>query len=207
MPRRPTRSVPTVIIPGPGGPPVSTGVAHDAGPGPEHWQSWLAAQLRDAGREVRVPDLPDMARPSVQPWLAALRSALLGLPDDGYDIVAHSLGAVLWLHHVATPDGSPRPARVALVAPPSPHTTLPELAEFFPVPLDIDTVRHSADGTVLVGGSDDPYLPAGIAVEYGRPLKMATTVIEGGGHLDVQSGFGPWPAVLNWCNRDHLAFY
>ena len=36
---------------------------------------------------------------------------------------------------------------------------------------------------------------------------MATTVIAGGGHLDAASGYGPWPAMLDWLRRDNLAFY
>jgi len=194
MPRRPTRTVPTVILHG------------CQGFGSDHWQRWLAEQLRAADREVRFPDLPDPAAPSLERWLGVLRTTLDGLPNDGFDVVAHSLGAVLWLHHVARSDDSPRPARVALVAPPSPQTTVPELAPFFPVPLDIDVVRHAADGTVLVGGTDDPYTPEGIAVAYGRPLKMPTTIIAGGGHLNPEAGYGEWPAVLDWCGRDNLAF-
>lgn len=195
MPRRPTRSVPTVIVPG------------WQGSGPGHWQTWLAEQLREAGREVRYPDLPDADAPTLPAWLAALRGTLAGLPDDGYDVVAHSLGAVLWLHHVGTPSDSPRAARVALVAPPSPRTAIPEIAAFFPPPMDVDTVRASADGTLLVAGDADPYLPEGIADAYARPLKMAATIVEGGGHLNEESGFGEWPAVLDWCRRDNLAFY
>jgi len=110
MPRRPLRSVPVVILHG------------WEGSGPEHWQSWLANELRAAQREVRYPDLPDADHPDLQAWLKALHSALAGLRDDGFDVVAHSLSAVLWLHHCANPGDSPRPARVALVAPPSPQT-------------------------------------------------------------------------------------
>jgi hypothetical protein len=36
---------------------------------------------------------------------------------------------------------------------------------------------------------------------------MATTIVPGGGHLNVESGHGEWAAVLDWCNRDNLAFY
>ncbi len=194
MPRRPTRTAPTVVVPG------------WQGSGADHWQTWLAEQLRAADREVRYPELPDLDKPTLDGWLAALRATLTGLPDDGYDVVAHSLGAVLWLHHVASDPPPPRPARVALIAPPSPHTSVPELAPFFPVPLDIDVVRRAAGGTVLVGGDDDPYTPEGIALAYGRPLKMPTTVIAGGGHLNPDSGYGPWPAMLDWCGRDNLAF-
>lgn len=197
MPRRPTREVPVVLLHG------------WYGSGPEHWQTWLAEQLRAAGREVRYPVLPDPETPTLLAWHAALLDALDGLPDDGFDLLAHSLGAVLWLHHVSSPTGreAPRPGRVALVAPPSPTLDAPALATFLPPPLDIDAVRAGADGTVLVCGPGDPYCPEGAETAYGRPLKLATTVVPDGGHLNVASGFGPWPAVLDWCNRDGLAFY
>ncbi|MCW2495823.1 alpha/beta hydrolase [Jatrophihabitans sp.] len=195
MPRRPTRTVPTVIVPG------------WNGSGAGHWQTLLADELVENGREVRHPAFPDPDKPDLTSWLAALRASLAGLTDDGYDVVAHSLGAVLWLHHVATPSESPRAARVLLVAPPSPTTSFPEIAAFFPPPMDIDTVRHSADGTVLVGSDNDPYLPEGIAAAYGSPLKMPTTIFPGAGHLNTESGFGPWPNVSSWCGRDNLAFF
>ncbi len=195
MPRRPSRTAPTVVIPG------------WQGSGPGHWQTWLEGELRANGRETRRPEFADPDRPLLADWRAALRAAVADLPPDGYDVVAHSLGAVLWLHHVADPRDSPLAARVLLVAPPSPHTEIAEIAGFFPPPLDIDTVRRGADGTVLVAGDDDPYLPEGIAAAYGVPLKIATTVISGGGHVNTDAGYGEWPALLGWCGRDNLAFY
>lgn len=194
MPRRPTRTVPTVILHGINGSPEG------------HWQRWLAAELIGQGREVRFPELPEPDEPVLDDWKAALVVALDGLPDDGFDVVAHSLAAVLWLHHAVETSGSPRPARVALVAPPTADQLGALAPTFVPVPLDIDQVRRAADGTVLVGGSDDPYCTGGIARAYGAPLKMAATVIEGAGHLNLESGHGPWPAVLDWCGRDNLAF-
>ena len=195
MPRRPSRSVPTVLVPG------------WNGSGPGHWQVWLGDQLTEAGREVRWPAFADVDHPELPDWLDALRASLAGLDDDGFDVVAHSLGAVLWLHHVTDPGDAPRPARVALVAPPSPSLQAAEIAAFLPPPFDIDTVRRGADGTVLVGGDNDPHLPEGITAAYGVPLKMATTVVEGGGHLNTESGYGEWPAMLSWCRRDNLAFF
>lgn len=194
MPRRRTRTVPTVLVHG------------WQGNESTHWQTWLAGQLRDGGREVRYPDLPDPHTPELGAWLPALHGALAGLHDDDYDVLCHSLGSILWLHHAERPGRSPRAARVLLVAPPSPTTTIPEFASFLPVPLDPHTVRAAADGTVLAGGDDDPYCAEGAALAYGRPLKMATTVISAGAHLNVAAGYGPWPAVLDWCSRDNLAF-
>jgi predicted alpha/beta hydrolase family esterase len=177
------------------------------GSGPDHWLSWLAAELTAAGREVRLPDRGDAAEPRLADWLASLRLSLAGLADDGYDVLAHSLGAVLWLHHVSDPEpGSPRPARVALISPPQPTMIPVGASGFLPVPLNVDAVRRSADGTVLVGGEDDPFCPQGVAVAYGAPLKIATTVIAGGGQLSAESGYSRWPAALDWCGRDNLAF-
>jgi hypothetical protein len=191
--RRPHRTVPTLVIPG------------WQGSGAGHWQTWLEDELHSAGREAHRPEFADLDTPDLADWLRSLRAAVSDLPG-GYDVVAHSLGAVLWLHHVDNPGHSPRPARVLLVAPPAPHTQLP-VTGFFPPPMDVDAVRTGADGTVLVAGDNDPYLPEGVGAAYGRPLKIATTVVADGGHLNPDSGYGAWPAVLDWCNRDKLAFF
>lgn len=184
MPRRPTRTVPTVLLTGP--------------LGDGDWPVWLAAELTAASRTVRHCTVTG-------PHSAELIATLTGLPADGFDVVAHSVGCLAWLHHAAAATDSPRPARVALVAPPA-ETASAGWAAFFPVPLDIDAVRKAADGTALVGSDNDPHCPAGVAVEYGAPLKMATTVVPGAGGFTAADGYGPWPAVLDWCGRDNLAF-
>ncbi len=171
---------------------------------------WLSGQLTAAGREVRIagfPAHPPEAAPDELPsWLATLRQTLAGLPDDGFDVLAHTTACLLWLHHAAAADaGSPRPSRVALVAPPAAGHA-PAWDFLFPVPLTVDALRRAADGTVLVGSDNDPYCPGGVARVYGAPLKMAATVIPGAGSLTAASGYGPWPAVLDWCGRDNLAF-
>lgn len=195
VPRRPIRAVPTVVLSG------------WQGSGPGHWQTWLEEQSAADGRHTLRPAFADLDHPDLRDWLTSLRGCLAELPGGGFDVVAHSLGAVLWLHQVCSGDDAPRPGRVLLVAPPSPGTAVPELAPFFPPPLDVDAVRQGAGGTVLVSGSDDPYLPEGVAAAYGLPLKIATTVLDGAGHLNAESGYGAWPAVLDWCRRDNLAFY
>lgn len=194
MPRRPTRRVPTVLVAG------------LDGSGPGHWQVWLADELSRTGRHALLVDLPEPAAPKLQPWLAALRAVLVELEEGGFDLVAHSLGSLLWMHHAASALNYPRPARVALVTPPGPEIPVPACEQFFPVPLDVDAMRKAANGTVLVGSDNDPFCPRGIAASYGTPLKMATTVIPSAGHLNLDSGHGPWPAMLDWCGRDNLAF-
>jgi predicted alpha/beta hydrolase family esterase len=194
VPRTPPRTQPVAILHGWGGSP------------PEHWQSWLAGRLADGGHEVRYPTLPSYDEPVLADWLAALDETLAGLPADGYDVVCHSLAVPLWLHRAAVGPVSPRPARVLLVAPPTPRLPYPELRGFLPVPLDVDAVRAAADGTILVCSDNDETCPEGAATAYGRPLKIPVTMLPGAGHINVTAGYGPWPAVEQWCNRPNLAF-
>ena len=45
---------------------------------------------------------------------------------------------------------------------------------------------------------DDPYCPECGDTIFGRPLGIETDVIEGAAHINVDAGYGPWPAVREW---------
>lgn len=164
--------------------------------GPGHWQTWLAGRLRALDATVAYPDLPDADSPQLQSWRDALDGELAALADPPV-VLCHSLSCLLWLHHAA--DGGRAAERVLLVAPPS-QAGAPEAAQaFFPVPLDAEALRASAPaGARLVCSDDDPYCPEGADALYGRPLRLPTDVLHGRGHLNSDSGLGPWPAVEAW---------
>jgi predicted alpha/beta hydrolase family esterase len=130
--------------------------------------------------------------PSLHAWRAALHGELDALPEGETTVVCHSLSCLLWLHHVA--DGGAQAARVLLVAPPSEGAGLEQIAAFFPAPLPRLTT-----GARLVCSDDDPYCPEGAATLYGEPLAVPVDLIAGGGHLNPEAGYGPWPAVEAWC--------
>ena len=160
------------------------------GSGPGHWQTSLTARLRAAGERVAYPDLPDADLPSLPAWRAALDGELAALPEGETIVVCHSLSCLLWLHHVS--DGGAQADRVLLVAPPSETADVPQIAGFFPAPLPALTAAR------LVCSDDDPYCPEGADTVY-APLGIPIDVIPGGGHLNPEAGYGPWPAVEAWC--------
>jgi uncharacterized protein len=169
------------------------------GSGPEHWQSWLAGRLREAGERVAYPDLPDPYTPALPAWRAALRAELRTLHGE-LTVIAHSLACILWLHHCDTPMiGDARAARVLLVAPPSLAGAPRAIRSFFPVPLDPGRVAAAAAETRLVSAPDDPYCPEDAAAVYGEPLALELDVLPGAGHINVESGYGAWPAAEAWC--------
>ena len=161
------------------------------GSGPGHWQTWLAARLRADGERVAYPDLPDADMPSLSAWRDALDGEIAALPGAGI-VVCHSLSCLLWLHHVA--EGGPPAERALLVAPPSEHADVPEIAGFFPVPLPA-----LGGGARIVCSDDDPYCPEGAVTRYAEPLGIPVSVVPGGGHLNPEAGYGAWPAVEAWC--------
>jgi predicted alpha/beta hydrolase family esterase len=161
------------------------------GSGPGHWQTWLAARLRADGERVAYPDLPDADMPSLHAWRGALQAELDALPEGEAIVICHSLACLLWLHHVA--DGGRQAGRVLLAAPPSESADVPQIAGFFPVPLPALT------GARIVCADDDPYCPEGADTLYAGPLGVPADVIAGGGHLNPEAGYGPWPAVEAWC--------
>jgi uncharacterized protein len=166
------------------------------GSGPEHWQSWLVERLRAAGERVAYPQLPDPFAPSLPAW----RKALAGELREEQTVIAHSLACVLWLHHCAAPVlPGLRAARVVLVAPPSPSGAPEPILPFFPVALERASVVAAAGETRLVCAPDDPYCPEDAALVYGEPLGVAVDVLPGAGHVNTESGFGPWPELEAWC--------
>jgi predicted alpha/beta hydrolase family esterase len=161
------------------------------GSGPGHWQTWLAARLRADSERVAYPDLPDADMPSLRSWCGALRGELEALPEGETIVICHSLACLLWFHHIA--GGGAQATRVLLAAPPSESAGVPQIAEFFPVPVP------ALPGARLVCSDDDPYCPEGAHALYAGPLGVPVDVIPGAGHLNPEAGYGPWPAVEAWC--------
>lgn len=164
-----------------------------------HWQRWLTETLRAAGEQVLYPQLPDADRPSLATWRAVLRDELAMLGDGERIVICHSLGCLLWLRHAQDATAGDAVDRVLLVCPPSRSTLPPWLAAFSDGPLDAAAVQRSArHGVELVCTDADPWCPEGAAELYGRALGLSVHVVEGAGHLSLDEGYGPWPAVHRW---------
>lgn len=166
----------------------------------EHWQHWLAEQLRRRQEVVVYPQLPDPDSPRLQAWLHLVRAELAQLGGGERIVVCHSLAVLVWLHHAHKPDRDLRVDRVLLVSPPSPEILSTQIANFAP-PLDLGpgSVRAAGDTTRIVHSDNDPYCPQGADRRYAQPLQIQADRLPGGGHLSIGDGYGPWPGILDWC--------
>lgn len=50
-----------------------------------------------------------------------------------------------------------------------------------------------------MASDNDPYCPEGAPAVFATPLGLDSDLLPGGAHLDLDAGYGPWPAVLDWC--------
>jgi predicted alpha/beta hydrolase family esterase len=171
-----------------------------AGETTHHWQSWLAGRLAHQGIQADLLTFADPDRPELAYWLDELHEHLDAAPEDADRIVlAHAVGAALWLHHAAArPAPARRVDRVLLVAPPGSRWHEANVREFEPAPIDRVGVHQAAADTRLVTSDDDPTLTADEAAALARTLDVSWDVIPGGGRLSAESGYGSWPAVLEW---------
>jgi predicted alpha/beta hydrolase family esterase len=173
------------------------------GSGPRHWQSWLAGELAQVGGVVDVPQFTEPDHPDLEVWLGELTHHLEAAPAAERVMLAHSCGALLWLHHAARLAGGHDEARlrfdrVLLAAPPGPRWHEPDVHGFNPAPLDAAGIRRAAAWTQLVVSDNDEACSVEEALDMATRLKIDLDVIPGGARLDTASGYGSWPAAFDW---------
>lgn len=148
--------------------------------GPTHWQTWFETQLPGSRRVEQ----DDWEKPRLADWAARVRQQIEAVDDELW-IVAHSFGC---LASVAA--GLARPQRIRgalLVAPADP--------ERFGEP----TARIEAQlpfPSLVVASSNDPWVKASVAERWARQWGSDFLNIGAAGHINVDSGHGPWPQGL-----------
>lgn len=166
------------------------------GSGPGHWQRWLHDELVARGERVVFPELPAPCAPCKDAWVDALVAVLAGA-DGPATFVCHSLGVWALDHLLASRPAVPIHAAL-LVAPPSPLIPFEPVESFMPPPRQRDVWAPIAARTLLVGSDDDDYASPEDIAEIADAFGVPHRILAGAGHINVASGFGPWPFALEW---------
>jgi uncharacterized protein len=169
----------------------------------EHWQWWLTDQLRRLGEQVLYPQLPSPSSPALDEWLTVLHGELGQLGDGERVVVAHSCSVALWLLAAPTIAAEEQVHRVVLVAPPGRSAFRAPYRAFLPVDIDYAAVaRASKNLPIVVSSDNDLYCPEGLEeyrTIYTGVLGLRHEIINDAGHISIDDGYGPWPAMLGWC--------
>lgn len=148
--------------------------------GPAHWQSWFETQL-PATRRV---EQADWERPAIASWGARVGEAIDAAAGPVW-IVAHSFGCLASVHAALS-----RPQKVLgalLVAPADPQR--------FGEPAALLEGRLPCP-SLVVASSNDPWVKASEAARWAGIWGSDFLEIGAAGHINVDSGHGPWPQGL-----------
>ncbi|WP_164901760.1 RBBP9/YdeN family alpha/beta hydrolase [Neorhizobium lilium] len=157
----------------------------------DHWQRHWA---RDDPQAV-VVEQDDWACPVLGDWQQRLDEALS--KTDGALLVAHSLGCLLAASYAARPAGKIKGA--LLVAPCSLEAVQrlhPCMVRFGDEPLD-----RLPFPNLVIGSLDDPYMSIEQLERHVASWDSELTTIGFAGHINVASGFGPWPQGRHFLDR------
>lgn len=155
--------------------------------GPEHWQSRWQAKLSTARRVEQK----SWEKPELEDWTAAIAAAVNGCKRP-IVIVAHSLGVPTVVQ--AIPKFEKSVVGAMLVAPPdvsNPKIRPKHLMTFGPYPRD--PLPFPA---MVIASRNDPY--SGFDEADDTAAAWGALFMDAGnaGHINAESGFGPWPEGL-----------
>jgi uncharacterized protein len=148
--------------------------------GPDHWQTWFEQQIpssvRVIQRDWKDANLPD--------WASRVRREISRNPGQIF-IAAHSFGALAAVQ--AAFDHSDRIAGALLVAPADPERfRVEDNLPATPLPFQ----------TVVVASSNDHWMHLEHAAHWADLWGADFINLGEAGHINVESGFGPWPEGL-----------
>ena len=173
--------------------------------GPDHWQSRWLRNMKSARRVEQA----DWDRSAIGDWVDAIVSAVAAGRRPAV-IVAHGCGVT------AVAAAAPRLAKTSLAetSPAKTRSAGTRVAGAFLVAVpDLDPAVHgiwpARNGgfaplpmqplpfpAKLIGSSTDPYCTVERTQEIGRAWGADVSIIANAGHLNAESGHGPWPEGL-----------
>ena len=157
-----------------------------------HWQAWLAGELAKRHYPVFFPKLASMYSPKKNNWVKHVKNYLREFQPD--TVICHSLGCTLWFWLCAE-EKFPSVKRLLLVCPPRMNCEIEKVSTFFPAPVPKNLRAKEA---LLVLSTNDHYLDSAEGDALTSDLDVPMIRLEGVGHINRESGFGPWPFALEW---------
>jgi hypothetical protein len=140
--------------------------------------------------------------PECSAWASVVEETIQRTPAPVV-ILAHSIGCLAAVFAIATAPV----AAVVLVAPAdAERSNAPEaLHTFTPIPME-----PLATPALLVASDSDPYCTLERAEAFAQAWRADLEIVTGGGHINFDAGFGPWPdgwlMVGTWLRRHRLGW-
>lgn len=161
-----------------------------------HWQSWLQRQLMSCSRVEQQ----DWNAPVLETWVEQFRSTVAAI-DAPLQIVAHSFGCLTTVAALAQYPALQRKVKnLVLVAPANPgrfgeagfaRDSQHDYQDYF------HQLQVQVPASMLIS-ENDPWLNAEHALELAQSWQLEPVSLGHVGHINVASGFGPFPELWNY---------
>ena len=157
--------------------------------GPEHWQSHWERQQPEAF--MRVEQL-NWEAPDKAAWTQQLEASLSTFNKEQLILIGHSIGCATIVHWHHTYGHKIKGA--LLVAPSDPERAdYPSyITGFAPLPL-----TPLPFPSIVVASDNDHVVSLDRAREFARNWGSQLITLNHAGHIEPNSGFGPWPEGLD----------
>jgi predicted alpha/beta hydrolase family esterase len=150
----------------------------------EHWQSRWEAKLSNASRIIH----PDFGKPLRALWVNAIVEAVDNATRPVV-LVAHSIGVSAIAHAAPLLGSAVAGAFLVAMSDWNRPEVLPGLAHDF-APLPREPLPFPS---IMVASRNDPYCDFEVAGDYANCWGSLLVDARGNGHINVESGHGPWP--------------
>lgn len=178
-------------------------IFHGTSGSPEgNWFPWLKKELENLGIEVFVPKFPTPEGQSLESWLKAFEPYQKYVNENSI-FVGHSMGpALIW--RLLERRTSPVKAAI-LVAPFDDFLGLPDfdklVESFVNKPFDWQKIKQNCPKFTVFASDNDPYIPFKQTERIVKSLGIELKLIKGGKHLNSESGYLQFPALLDEINN------
>lgn len=161
-----------------------------------HWQQWLHDELKIAGYDVLMPELPDSDHPDRQTWLNVVKEAVRSCDPEELVIVGHSLGVTTALDYIEQ-NQTNIDGLVAVSGFAEKYGL--ELNEYFLAEkaMDFTKITNKLSWSSVFYGDDDAYVPQDALSYVADNLRVKPTIVSKGGHLNSDTGYTEFPALLS----------
>ena len=183
----------TVIVPGVGG------------SEPAHWQSWLQRQLMSCSRVQQK----DWNNPVLETWISEFVNTVAPIQGK-IQIVAHSFGCLTTVAALAQhPELNQKIKNLILVTPANP-ARFGEAGFARDSQQDYQSYFHQLKievPTTLLISENDPWLNFEDAQCLAQAWKLNPINLGQVGHINIASGFGPFPEIYDYFISENVLQY
>ena len=160
-----------------------------------HWFPWLADKLAAEGHQVHILPMPNADNPDAQRWIQFLEEQVQD-PDENTFFVAHSLGCISLLRHLAVQEFTGQIGGLVLVSGfAEPLPSLPMLDPFTEHSIDAGKIIKMTPYRSVISARNDEIVPYELSNRLSQMLQATFHGLYEGGHFLDSDGYTELPVV------------